>query len=60
MSAQAAAEEQGIIPGSAGTFSVLTSGRGYVELLYSSSHGAGQRLNRGDARRAVSAQALAH
>lgn len=58
--AQPAAEaEQGIIPGSMGTFSVLTSGRGCVESLCSSSHGAGRRLSRGDARRAVSAKALA-
>jgi tRNA-splicing ligase RtcB len=55
----AAVEEQGIIPGSMGTFSVLTSGRGCVESLCSSSHGAGRRLSRGDARRAVSAKALA-
>jgi tRNA-splicing ligase RtcB len=41
-----------------GTFSVLTAGRGCAESLSSSSHGAGRRLSRGDARRAVSAKAL--
>lgn len=54
----AAAGEPGIIPGSMGTFSLLTEGRGCAASLNSSSHGAGRRLSRGDARRAVSAKAL--
>ncbi len=45
--------EPGIIPGSMGTASFHVSGRGHAEALRSSSHGAGRRLSRTEAHRAV-------
>jgi tRNA-splicing ligase RtcB (3'-phosphate/5'-hydroxy nucleic acid ligase) len=50
----AAAGEPGLIPGSMGTRSVHVEGRGCAEALGSSAHGAGRRLSRTDARRALS------
>jgi tRNA-splicing ligase RtcB len=44
-------DEPGIIPGSMGTFSVHTAGRGSVQSLCSSSHGSGRSLSRESARR---------
>lgn len=49
----------GLIPGSMGTASYHVVGRGHPDALRSSSHGAGRRLSRGEARRAISARALA-
>ncbi|HEX4461404.1 MAG TPA: RtcB family protein [Polyangia bacterium] len=54
----AAVEAVGIIPGSMGTASFHTVGRGSSRALASSSHGAGRALPRGDARRQVSTRAL--
>jgi len=45
-----------IIAGSAGTFSVLGTGRGCADALRSCSHGAGRRLSRGEGGRAFSAR----
>lgn len=45
--------EPGVIPGSMGTHSHHVSGRGAAESLRSSSHGAGRKLSRQDARRRV-------
>jgi tRNA-splicing ligase RtcB len=49
----ARAGEFGIIPGSMGTASFHTSGRGCLDSLMSCSHGAGRRLSRTDARHEV-------
>lgn len=45
--------EPGILPGSMGTASCHVRGRGDVRSLCSSSHGAGRRLARGEARRRI-------
>ena len=45
---------RGIIPGSMGTYSYLVEGRGAPASYWSSSHGAGRRLSRGDAFRSIS------
>ncbi len=50
----AADGEPGLIPGSMGTRSVHVLGRGCLESLSSSAHGAGRRLSRTDARRRIS------
>ena len=50
----ARAGERGAIPGSMGTTSFHTEGRGCVEALNSSSHGAGRRLSRSTARSRIS------
>lgn len=57
--APALAGQAGIIPGSAGTFSVHVEGRGHEASLCSSSHGAGRVLSRGEARRSISKSKLA-
>ena len=57
--ASARAGEPGIIPGSMGTPSYLVEGRGNAESLCSSSHGARRSMSRHEARRRVSARALA-
>lgn len=50
--AQAAGQEMlGIIPGSMGSASYHVLGRGCAESFASSSHGAGRKMSRGDARR---------
>jgi tRNA-splicing ligase RtcB len=47
-------DEPGIIPGSMGSESFHVAGRGVVESLCSSSHGAGRAKSRSDARRTIS------
>src|SRR5215469_16270542 len=47
----ARAGELGIIPGSMGTDSYIVRGKGHPDSYCSSSHGAGRRLSRGDAKR---------
>jgi tRNA-splicing ligase RtcB len=54
----ARAGEPGIIPGSMGTASFHVAGRGCKESLCSSSHGAGRKLSRTDARRTISVRKL--
>lgn len=49
----------GIVPGSMGTPSFHTVGRGCAAALESCSHGAGRRLSRAEARRAVSEKEFA-
>jgi tRNA-splicing ligase RtcB len=51
----ARAEEPAIIPGSMGSASFHVTGRGNVESLCSSSHGAGRRLSRTEARQRIQA-----
>lgn len=51
-------DQPGIIAGSMGSMSVLTTGRGVSAALYSSSHGAGRAMSRQEARRRISPQAL--
>jgi tRNA-splicing ligase RtcB len=55
----AAAGEPGLVPGSMGTFSVHVVGRGHPNALGSSAHGAGRKLSRGAARRAIAVRQLA-
>ncbi len=55
---EAAEGQPGIIPGSMGTWSVHAVGRGGPEALRSSSHGAGRRLSRHEARRQISSRRL--
>jgi tRNA-splicing ligase RtcB (3'-phosphate/5'-hydroxy nucleic acid ligase) len=50
--------EAGIIPGSMGTVSFHVAGRGQEAALFSSSHGAGRRLSRAQALKAVSGRDL--
>jgi tRNA-splicing ligase RtcB (3'-phosphate/5'-hydroxy nucleic acid ligase) len=50
--------EPGVIPGSMGTASYHTSGRGLAESLCSSSHGAGRALRRSDALKKIGARQL--
>ena len=54
----ARAGEPGIIPGSMGTASFHVTGRGCQESLCSSSHGAGRKMSRTDARRTISRRKL--
>ncbi|MEO1997946.1 MAG: RtcB family protein, partial [Planctomycetaceae bacterium] len=51
-------DEPGIIPGSMGTASFHVSGRGCAPSLCSSSHGAGRKLSRGQARQQISTRQL--
>ncbi len=53
-------DEPGIIPGSMGTASFHVSGRGCAEALCSSSHGAGRKLSRTQARQTISTRQLQH
>jgi tRNA-splicing ligase RtcB len=55
----AGTDEEGVVPGSMGAPSFHTLGRGCAEALASCSHGAGRRLSRSEARRAVSGKAFA-
>lgn len=48
----------GIVPGSMGTFSYHTLGKGFAAALHSSSHGAGRALSRTEARAKVTVSAL--
>jgi tRNA-splicing ligase RtcB (3'-phosphate/5'-hydroxy nucleic acid ligase) len=50
--------ELGIIPGSMGTRSFIVRGKGNAQSFESCSHGAGRRMSRGAARRALSVQDL--
>jgi len=50
----AALDQPGFIPGSMGTESFHTAGRGNMESINSSSHGAGRKMTRGAARRGIS------
>lgn len=50
--------EPGIIPGSMGTLSLHVQGRGCAESLASSSHGAGRRMHREEARRRITLRDL--
>jgi tRNA-splicing ligase RtcB len=50
--------EPGVIPGSMGAPSYHVAGRGCADALCSSSHGAGRRMSRGEARRRISRDAL--
>lgn len=54
----AADGEPGIVPGSMGTASVHTLGRGHRDALRSSSHGAGRTMSRSEARRRVTQRAF--
>ena len=54
----AADGERGIVPGSMGARSFHVTGRGCAAALGSSSHGAGRRLARGEAMRAISVRDL--
>lgn len=56
--ASARAGEPGVIPGSAGTFSVHVEGRGCADSMNSSSHGAGRVMNRTEARGRVTVRDL--
>lgn len=51
-------DEPGIIPGSMGSPTFHTQGRGCEESLCSSSHGAGRQLSRGEARRKITINSL--
>jgi tRNA-splicing ligase RtcB (3'-phosphate/5'-hydroxy nucleic acid ligase) len=51
-------DEPGIIPGSMGTASYHTLGRGVPEALWSSSHGAGRAMSRTEARHRVTVRDL--
>ncbi|MFK7741682.1 MAG: RtcB family protein [Planctomycetota bacterium] len=57
--ASAALGEPGIVPGSMGTATVHTVGRGVAASLSSCSHGAGRRLARGEAKRRISPERMA-
>ncbi len=48
--------ELGIIPGSMGAASFVVRGRGNPESFHSSSHGAGRRMSRGEAKRRFSVE----
>ncbi|HSZ42585.1 MAG TPA: RtcB family protein [Trebonia sp.] len=48
---KAAAGDMGVIPGSMGTDTYIVQGKGNPDSYNSSSHGAGRRLSRGDAKR---------
>jgi tRNA-splicing ligase RtcB len=55
---RAGEDEPGLIPGSMGTASFHTLGRGCGESLCSSSHGAGRKLSRTEARKHISSRQL--
>jgi tRNA-splicing ligase RtcB len=55
---RAAAGDPGVIPGSMGSASFHVIGRGEVESLCSSSHGAGRALRRGEASKKISVRRL--
>ncbi len=50
--------ERGVVPGSMGTASYHTDGRGHAPAMRSCAHGAGRALSRGDARRSISVRDL--
>jgi tRNA-splicing ligase RtcB len=51
-------DQLGVIPGSMGTHTYITSGKGDLRSYRSSSHGAGRRLSRGQAKRTLSLDSL--
>jgi len=51
--------DEGVIPGSMGTRSYIVKGKGNAASYNSCSHGAGRRLSRGQARKALSVESLA-
>lgn len=55
----AARGQAGLVPGSMGDSSFHTVGRGHADALGSSSHGAGRRMSRGEARSRFDRHALA-
>ena len=57
-SLSAGEDEPGIIPGSMGATSFHVAGRGEIQSLASSSHGAGRRFSRSDARRKITTKDL--
>ena len=56
---KAAADDEGIIPGSMGTGTFIVRGLGNPASYDSCSHGAGRRMSRGQARRELTAESLA-
>jgi tRNA-splicing ligase RtcB (3'-phosphate/5'-hydroxy nucleic acid ligase) len=50
--------DEGVIPGSMGTRSYVVKGKGNPASYHSCSHGAGRRLSRGQARKALSVESL--
>ncbi|MDQ1685365.1 MAG: hypothetical protein QOC82_2102 [Frankiaceae bacterium] len=55
---KAASGDEGVIPGSMGTRSYVVKGKGSAASYNSCSHGAGRRLSRGQARKALSVESL--
>jgi len=55
---KAGAGDLGVIPGSMGTDSYIVRGRGNPESYNSSSHGAGRRMSRGEAKRQLDKKGL--
>lgn len=55
---RARAGDRGVIPGSMGTRSYIVSGLGHPASYASSSHGAGRRLSRGQARKTLTVESL--
>ncbi len=55
---KAGAGDLGVIPGSMGTDSYIVRGRGNAESYNSSSHGAGRRMSRGEAKRQLDKKGL--
>ena len=56
---KAATGDEGVIPGSMGTRSYVVTGKGSAASYNSSSHGAGRRLSRGQARKQLTVESLA-
>lgn len=55
---KAASGDEGVIPGSMGTRSYIVSGKGNPSSYNSCSHGAGRRMSRGQARKALTVASL--
>ena len=55
---KAGAGDEGVIPGSMGTRSYIVTGLGNTASYQSCSHGAGRRMSRGQAKRALSVESL--
>jgi tRNA-splicing ligase RtcB len=55
---KAGAGDLGVIPGSMGTDSYIVRGKGNPESYNSSSHGAGRRMSRGEAKRQLDKKGL--
>jgi tRNA-splicing ligase RtcB (3'-phosphate/5'-hydroxy nucleic acid ligase) len=54
----ALAGQRGVIPGSMGTATYITKGRGSIASYQSCSHGAGRRMSRGEARKRLTVESL--